>query len=481
MPKISSKQFKAVLVTELLILAALTIIGISLFHGICDGSLETCLNPNSPYLKANFFFLSVLRPITFSPVIMVSLIGSEHFTPLQTTLLGAISTGISSLVFFLPGLFIGTKIIKPWLKKHLPSTWEFIRSQDFKIILATRWIPIFPFDLMSLLFGVINFRTSRVLLCSFLGVIPELWLFANLGKIDSMASYRGFVQILIFSLITSIPVVIYEYLHRRSGTSLWVQCKKVYYEVFREVQINNEKEKHYLISGKQPPVLLIYGFFSSQRTLAILEKLLTLRGYEVVSYNLGGAFGTFFTRGIRETASFVDKKVKRLMNKHKVDKIYIVAHSKGGLVGLWWLLKMGGYRYCDHIITMGTPFHGSWLTYFALLTPLGFFWKDVWQMRPKSKLLKELHDAPARDNLKVYNFYSDRDGVAKGRKGIFHYAGHTVPIPMHHFAHFEFLYRREVADQISMILQEAETSRLLNEDKQRPDRRQSLNSRTTIK
>ena len=234
-----------------------------------------------------------------------------------------------------------------------------------------------------------------------------------------------------------------------------MQLKQTYHEIIYEVRVNNAIARQHEYDKDKIPIILLYGFFSSRRALAIMERLLTNRGFQVMSFNLGGSLGVFFTRGIKETAVFIDGKIKRQMERHGFPKVRIVAYSKGGLVAMWWLLKMGGYRYCDKIITLGTPFKGTFWSYLALVTPLGFFWRDVWQMRPNSKFLKTLHAARVPDKLEIFCCYSNRDRIARGRRGLFSpmmSSDQVVPVPMHSMSHFEFLYRRDVGDSIVRIL-----------------------------
>src|SRR5690606_31629256 len=251
------------------------------------------------------------------------------------------------------------------------------------------------------------------------------------------------------------PLLIMEWIGRGRGTGLWQLMGNMYREILYEVRANNDIVKRHQFDKDKTPVLLLYGFFSSRRTVTVLERMLTARGFQVMSFNLGGLLGTFFTRGILETASFIDYKIKRQFERHGFKKIHIVAHSKGGLVALWWVLKLGGSQYCDRIVTIGTPFRGSSLVYLALITPLGFFWRDVWQMRPRSMFLKSLHDVTIPEDVHIYCLHSERDKVASGKQGVFQPripSANIHPVPMHHLSHFEFLYRRDVGDTIAHIL-----------------------------
>ena len=349
----------------------------------------------------------------------------------------------STLIVYWFGLYLGRLYVGPWLAENLPDTWQAIRTQDFKLVFILRWIPIFPLDLMSLLFGLANFRFLSVCIFSVLGAHYACRI--QLYRCPCLSVFVEFFYVAAFAALVLV-LIFYEYLCRRKGSSLWVQAKRVTHEVVNEVQRNNIIEKRQEFHPERIPIVLLYGFFSSRTTLRKLEKMLARRGFDVMTFNLGGMLGVFFTRGINETARFLDRKIRRQMQRHGFEKVHIVAHSKGGLVALWCVLRLGGYAYCDKVVTMGTPFKGSWLAVAALATPLGFFWKDIWQMRPGSKFLEQLADSPVYDNVKIYNLYSVKDKVAPDRHGIFDYPGWVLPIAMHQISHFEFLSKASVSD-----------------------------------
>jgi len=228
----------------------------------------------------------------------------------------------------------------------------------------------------------------------------------------------------------------------------------MYDEVY-EVHLNNDIIKRHSYGKSKTPVLLLYGFFSSRRALSVVERRLTQKGYEVLSFNLGGLFGVFFTKGIAESARFIEYKLKRQFDRHSFTHIRIVAHSKGGLVALWWLLRLGGHRHCHRVVTMGTPFRGTPLTWLALVTPLGFFWRDVWEMRPGSAFLSQLHESAIPKHVDIYCLYSDRDGVAKGEDAVFlpdQYRERVHPVAVHSASHFELLHKKEVIEKVAEIL-----------------------------
>ena len=454
------KQIRAVLAVELAILACLFVFAFIFWHQLCSNSLDSCLVEDGSPRVITFLVLSAIRPFVFTPLAFIAILSGKAFGPWLGTLLTAVGSLLSCLSVFGIGKLLGKRYTKPWLSTNLPATFKFIRSQDYKIVFAARLLPVMPFDILSFLFGAFDLRFRSVAIASLIGVLPEAYLYAKL--VDPAQSVLGSTVTLLELIAVSIiiPLVIFEFISRKNGSGMWQRLKAVLAEIRFEARTNNDIVKRRVFDPNQTPVLLLYGFFSSRRTMTQLESHLTSRGHQVMSFNLGGLLGTFFTADIIETANFIDYKIKRQFERHGFKKIHIVAHSKGGLVALWWALKLGGNRYCDKIITMGTPFEGTWLTYLALVTPLGFLWRDVGQMRPGSAFLSDLRNAEMPSNLNIYCVHSQRDQIAKGRGGVFQpmsSSPQVTGVPMHDIGHFEMLYRPEIADKVTDLLHTGES------------------------
>jgi len=420
----------------------------------CSTNLISCL-ANQDLSWGGFLALSFFRPFVFTPLPVFALMAGNAFGPVAGAILSAVGATLSCIGVYLLAKAVGKKLVNPWLSSNLPQTLRFIRSQDWKVVLVCRLIPIFPFDIMTFAFGLLDFRWKYVFAATLIGIVPESYIFSEIAHPDSTLLSSTLTTLVVISLFCLLPGLVIEFVSRKKGSSLWVRLKAMWNELNEEIRLNNDIVKRHEHNPRKIPILLIYGYFSSRRALTVLERILTRRGYEVISFNLGGLLGVFFTRGIKETAYFIDYKLKRQFSRHNFDQIHIVAHSKGGLVALWWLLKLSGWRHCRKLVTMGTPFRGSLLTWLALITPAGFLFRDLWQMRPGSDLISSLHEEEIPDNVSVYNFYSNRDKVAPGEKGLFipkKPSEQIIPLPMHHVTHFEFLYRRDVGDALAHVL-----------------------------
>ena len=450
------KQLQTVLAIETVIVAVACLIAYAFWAGVCDKTWLSCVGDDQNTAGIHFLILAIVRPFVFTPIVILARVAGEAFGTIGGTLMTAVGATLSCLVLAIPAKYLGKRLVNPWLAANLPATWQLFRTQDYKVVFATRLIPLVPFDILSIAFGVFDFRFKSILLYTFLGTIPEAYLYSKLAQSnDANILATSATTLLAFALAALVPLFFYEFLARKRGTGMWQRVKQTYQEILYEARSNNDIVKKHTYSSEKIPVLLLYGFFSSRKSLSIMERLLNHQGFEVITFNLGGLLGTFFTRDIGETAKFIDEKIKRQFERHGYNRIRIVAHSKGGLVALHWLLKLGGSQYCDRVITMGTPFRGTMLTYLALATPLGFLWRDVWQMRPGSEFLKDLRNLKLPPGVELFCLHSTEDRVAPGERGLFkpyEDSGRVISVPMNKVAHFEFLSRRDVAEQLGAIL-----------------------------
>lgn len=435
----------------------------------CGNSLAGCLGDTPLSKTFSYFLLAVIRPFVLTPTFVVEMMAGATFGPFLGATIAVLGNLIAAMALYVPGKHLGRSFLHPWLSRNLPATWKLICTQDHKIIFAMRWIPIFPFDLVSLIAGAAGFRPGRFLVMTAIGVLPQAVIFTSIGHFfGQVGDNRGFYILLVVSLVATvflIPLVINEYMNRNNGGGLWTTIRKTVNELKLELIKNNTIQDTGTISGKRPPVLILYGFFSSQTSVLTMKANLEASGFDVISINLGGMFGVFNTSGILKSATILDEAVATLKEAHGVKKVYIVAHSKGGLIGLWWLLRGGGHKHCNKIITMGSPFRGTWLSYLALVTPLGLIWRGVWEMRPGSRLLKAFASDRIPDELKVVCVTSERDRVCRGLRGVppNHEKRGIVHVTMNDKAHFDYLVDSVVADRVSKLLNDSEEDPLDHE------------------
>ncbi|HEU4381901.1 MAG TPA: alpha/beta fold hydrolase [Anaeromyxobacteraceae bacterium] len=206
----------------------------------------------------------------------------------------------------------------------------------------------------------------------------------------------------------------------------------------------NVVEKHRDFARCPRPVLLLHGFFATRRALEVLERRFRRDGYCVFSLNLGGLARTFNTRGIDELADVVRMKVERLYHRYPgLGPLTVVGHSKGGLIGAYYVKRLGGHRRVRTLVTLGTPHNGTPVAYAAL--PLGLLARSLWQVTPLSPFIKRLQRGAWPTGVRLVSIYSRRDHLTPHPAALLD----TREIPEARnrevsCTHREFLYRSRV-------------------------------------
>lgn len=105
------------------------------------------------------------------------------------------------------------------------------------------------------------------------------------------------------------------------------------------------------------PIILVHGmmikdlFFN--HAFSAIKKALQKQGYKVFVAKLDGV-------GIIETnAELLKKQILNILAKEGVNKINIIAHSKGGLDSRYMVSKLNMEDYVASLTTLSTPHYGS--------------------------------------------------------------------------------------------------------------------------
>jgi pimeloyl-ACP methyl ester carboxylesterase len=159
-------------------------------------------------------------------------------------------------------------------------------------------------------------------------------------------------------------------------------------------------------SADQPPVLLIHGYLATRGSLHLLERRLTEMGHLVLTYRLG----LVHAGDICESAAKIAAKIESFAAQTHLDRMDIVGHSMGGLVGLYYVKRMGGRRRIRRLVMLGTPTGGTWSALLGVaLAPLG---RASLQLLPDSAFLRELDEGPLPPEVEIFSVAGEYDRLA---------------------------------------------------------------------
>jgi len=116
--------------------------------------------------------------------------------------------------------------------------------------------------------------------------------------------------------------------------------------------------------GEQPArrgVVLIHGFVCNRGFWNPWMLRLRALGHPFVAVNLEPVFGS-----IDSYVPIIEEAVQRVTRATGLAPV-LVCHSMGGLAARAWLRALSAGQRVHHVITIGSPHHGTWLAQFSHL------------------------------------------------------------------------------------------------------------------
>lgn len=203
------------------------------------------------------------------------------------------------------------------------------------------------------------------------------------------------------------------------------------------------------LDAAQTPILLIHGMADNRSIFTMLRRGLVRRGFgriETVNYPVS-------LKDVRAAAARLDDEVERIVEETGYERIHIVGHSLGGLIGRYYVTRLGGDRRVHTLVTLGTPHQGSYLAY---------CWDNALtrQLRPGSSLLTELAQPVPGCRTRFIAYWSDLDQmIFPQRNAALHHPDLNVHnIQLHGVGHGSLPFSGAVVHGISTALAHLDTS-----------------------
>lgn len=160
-----------------------------------------------PIVYVIFYWLVCLF---FIPATPITLLGGLIFGPVKGTMLISFASTTGATLSFLVAKTVGRDAI---IKKFGDSTTfkkidQGVKENGWRMLMITRLVPIFPFNLQNYLYGLTDISTGTYMLVSWLCMLPGTIAYAVLagsivsgdGNIGKMAIYLAIGAVLIVGL-----------------------------------------------------------------------------------------------------------------------------------------------------------------------------------------------------------------------------------------------------------------------------------------
>ena len=174
----------------------------------------------------------------------------------------------------------------------------------------------------------------------------------------------------------------------------------------------------------RPTVILISGFAATARALSIMRKRLQRDGFNVLVLSLDWHTLSDGFRGLYSLAERLSSLALKLRKDRNSPKVYLIAHSAGGLVARYYVQLLGGNHYCDGLITLGTPHRGSWVAALGLFSPLILKAGCLIHMLPHSRFIWRINSAPLAKDFWMVSIHSRGDFLCYSRSA-------RLPVHLH--------------------------------------------------
>lgn len=153
-----------------------------------------------------YIIMFILVPLTLFPDSILAIAGGLAFGFSKGyiyTTIGALVGG--TLSFYISRKF-GRNVIKKLTKEKLDNIELMINEKGFSIVFLLRLIPLFPFDVISYGAGLTNINYKDFILATFVGTIPGIMVFTNIGAksvdIGSNSFYASIAALILLLFIS---------------------------------------------------------------------------------------------------------------------------------------------------------------------------------------------------------------------------------------------------------------------------------------
>lgn len=172
------------------------------------------------YLLSTFLYLIftiVGSSILILPGVTFAIVASGLFGPWIGSLYCLIGTTIGAVISFLLSRYLLKDFISELVKKNdkLYNMISQVNSQrEITILMITRLLPIFPFNLQNFAYGITNISIVRYAIGTFLFMIPGIVVF-SIGTEGIINGKERVSMFLVLSLMISLMSIIAVYVYKK--------------------------------------------------------------------------------------------------------------------------------------------------------------------------------------------------------------------------------------------------------------------------
>jgi len=125
--------------------------------------LDAFFRSMGPWAPAAFIVIWVVACVLLLPGLPIAIVGGLIFGAVWGTVWSTVGANLGAALAFLVGRYAARDMVEGWVQKNptLRKIDEGVRKQGWRMLMITRLVPIFPFNIQNYVYGLTNisFRT----------------------------------------------------------------------------------------------------------------------------------------------------------------------------------------------------------------------------------------------------------------------------------------------------------------------------------
>ena len=168
------------------------------------------LRDRHPILLAGAYVLLyvIMAALSIPGALIVTLAGGAVFGLPEGVVLASFGSSIGASLAFLTSRFLFRDMVQTRFRSRLDQINRGLERDDWLYLLSLRLVPILPFFLVNLVFGVTAFPLGRFYLVSQIGMFPATIVYVNAGtQIAQLNSLSGILSPVMIGSLLALALV----------------------------------------------------------------------------------------------------------------------------------------------------------------------------------------------------------------------------------------------------------------------------------
>ncbi len=200
------------------IIVLMRVLGITKYISIENiQKLNEWINSFGPLGPVIYIVIYILSCVFFLPGIPITILGAVAFGAVKGTILVSLGSTLGATASFLIARYTARSMVEGWIQKNerLRKIDEGVRKHGWRMLMITRLVPIFPFNVQNYVYGITNISLGTYIFISWICMLPGTiaYVFAGGALISGKGDIKKTIIYLaiagvFFVLVSLVPSII---------------------------------------------------------------------------------------------------------------------------------------------------------------------------------------------------------------------------------------------------------------------------------